>query len=64
MKPLILRGIRMGLHPAVTTNSAMTTQMHNVLRGPGTTLPTLHPVMETVGRDATPLTQTTRAFSN
>lgn len=56
METLILRGIGMRLHPAMTTNSSMTTQMHNVLRGPRATLPTLHPVMEAVGFPAAPLT--------
>jgi hypothetical protein len=60
METLILRGIRMRLHPAMTTNSSMTAQMNDVLRGPGATLPTLNPVMKAVGFPTAPLTQTTR----
>jgi hypothetical protein len=64
MKPLILRGIRIGLHPAMATNRSMTAQMHDVLRGPGATLTTLHPVMKAVSFPAATLTQTTGAFRN
>ena len=64
MKPLPLRCVRMRLHPAMAAHGSVATKMNNVLRGPGTSLAALNPMMKAVGLPATPLTQTFRPGRN
>ena len=62
MKPFILRGVGVTLHPAVAADGSMAAQMHNVLRFPGSTLAALDPVMKAVGLSTATLTQAIGAF--
>jgi hypothetical protein len=62
MKPFILRGVGVTLHPSVAAESSMAAQMHNVLGFPGSALAALDPVVKAVGLSTATLTQAIGAF--
>jgi hypothetical protein len=62
MKPFVLRGVGVPLHPAVAAESSVAAQMHNVLRFPGSALAALDPVVKAVGLSTATLAQAIGSF--